>query len=1245
MGAIACWDNYDGDKGHVAVVESISGNSVLISESHYQSVNFDTRTINADSSNYLTSKRFLGYIYIGLFEEPTSYAPQGSVDGIVGGTGCVTVSGWAFDKDDTSRALPVHVYAGGPAGSGTMIGEIIADEERPDVGNAYGVGNFHGFYDTIETDLSGSQTLYFYAIGAGDGGNALIGTKEVTIRRRPVGSIDLAEGGLRRIRVSGWAFDPEDLTRSVQVHAYIGGPAGSGAPGYSFMADEYRPDVNAGGNYGFDKTVETDLSGSQEVYLYAMDAAGQNFSLIGTRTVSVTAGESPVGVLDQAVGGTDSVSVCGWAYDPDDESRTAYIHVYAGGPAGSGTMLCEIAADKERPDLGAGSRHGFEEQIPVSFSGTKTLYFYAIDTNGNMHALIGTETVTVRQGKSPVGVLDSVQGKEGSVSVSGWAVDEDDPAGAVPIHVYVGGPAGSGAPMYEIMADEERADLSGAFQGAGTKHGFSETITTGKRGRQEIYVYAIDRASYRDNLLLGSVSVTIQDPQSAQEHTHQYRAATTRAATCAREGEIKYVCSCGSSYTERIEKTPHTAVADAAVPATCTEAGKTAGSHCSACGTVLKAQAIVEKTGHRHTETRNAREATCMSAGYMGDTYCVDCGRKIREGAETEKLAHDWDNGVTEKEPTETEDGILVYTCKNCQTTRNKKIPATGPADPEPDEPHAHRYEEETVREATCARGGEKKFTCSCGASYTEATDALGHDWDDGAVLEEPTETEAGTKVFTCERCGSTREIVLPATGKEEPHVHQYEAETVKFATCKKEGLKRYTCSCGDSYTETTSPLGHDWDGGTVTKEPTETETGIKVFACTRCDSTRETVIPKTGENDPDAEEPHVHQYEEEMVKEATCTRNGEKKYTCACGDSYTETVERLGHDWDEGVVEEEATETEDGLMLYTCRRCDSTRETVIPKTGTDGPDDPDDPDNPDDPDDPDNPDNPDDPHEHAYEETGRTEATCTEDGEIRYECPCGDSCEEEIPAAGHRWDAGTVTEKATETETGVKTYTCAVCGATREETLPKINPQQEEDDDWLLNEGDVVYDEQRTAEYEVVWVRGGETGVEYAEPMKKKASSVKIPDVIETEEGVECKVVSIAPGAFRNNKKVKKVSIGKNVSVIGSRAFSGCKNLTGLTLGKNVEEIGSNAFSGCAKLKTLTLPEKAAKIGANAFYGCKKLATLTVKSRKLSSKGISKKAFKGMPEKARVKVPNGKAKQYKRLFRQKGLSAKIKVS
>ena len=75
-------------------------------------------------------------------------------------------------------------------------------------------------------------------------------------------------------------------------------------------------------------------------------------------------------------------------------------------------------------------------------------------------------------------------------------------------------------------------------------------------------------------------------------------------------------------------------------------------------------------------------------------------------------------------------------------------------------------------------------------------------------------------------------------------HEHSYTA-VVTAPTCTAKGYTTHTCSCGDSYVDTyTDALGHAWDGGTVTKQPTATETGIKTYTCTRCSATKTETIP-----------------------------------------------------------------------------------------------------------------------------------------------------------------------------------------------------------------------------------------------------------------------------------------------------------------------------------------------------------------------------------------------------------------
>lgn len=71
---------------------------------------------------------------------------------------------------------------------------------------------------------------------------------------------------------------------------------------------------------------------------------------------------------------------------------------------------------------------------------------------------------------------------------------------------------------------------------------------------------------------------------------------------------------------------------------------------------------------------------------------------------------------------------------------------------------------------------------------------------------------------------------------------------------------------------------------------------------------------------------------------------------------------------------------------------------------------------------------------------TVKIDATCTKNGYIRGVCSCGKTISETvIEATGHDWNNGKTTKEATEDETGVKTYTCKKCGATKSEKIDKI--------------------------------------------------------------------------------------------------------------------------------------------------------------------------------------------------------------
>ena len=160
------------------------------------------------------------------------------------------------------------------------------------------------------------------------------------------------------------------------------------------------------------------------------------------------------------------------------------------------------------------------------------------------------------------------------------------------------------------------------------------------------------------------------------------------------------------------------------------------------------------------------------------------------------------------------------------------------------------------------------------------------------------------------------------------------------------------------------------------------------------------------------------------------------------------------------------------------------------------------------------------------------------------------------------------------------------------------------------------------TASYVVTTVG---SAVTYAKNLNTKATSAVVPASVKIG-GVTYKVTSIGNNAFKNNKKLKKVTIGSNVT-----------------------SIGNSAFKNCTALKKVVIPAKVKQIGKKAFYNCKKLQSLTVKTKKLIAKTVGAKAFTGAGSsnyaKLKVKVPKKKYATYVKMLKKKGLSARAKVS
>ena len=242
----------------------------------------------------------------------------------------------------------------------------------------------------------------------------------------------------------------------------------------------------------------------------------------------------------------------------------------------------------------------------------------------------------------------------------------------------------------------------------------------------------------------------------------------------------------------------------------------------------------------------------------------------------------------------------------------------------------------------------------------------------------------------------------LPAISVNDPSIATYSNGKI---TGVAEGSTTLTASlygltAADMPTINVYRCEHHWDQGEIITEATCTEEGEKKFTCSICGDEKTEKVSATG-----------HQHTEiRNKKEATCKETGYSGDTWCkdCGKKILsgQTIAKTeNHSWDAGKVTTKATCTEEGEKTFTCSICGDKKTEKISATG----------------------------HQHT-EIRNKKEATCKETG-YSGDTWCKD-CGKKILSGqtiakteNHSWDAGKVTTKATCTEEGEKTFTCSICG------------------------------------------------------------------------------------------------------------------------------------------------------------------------------------------------------------------------
>lgn len=685
-----------------------------------------------------------------------------------------------------------------------------------------------------------------------------------------------------------------------------------------------------------------------------------------------------------------------------------------------------------------------------------------------------------------------------------------------------------------------------------------------------------------------------KDPKG---HTPGKVIRVDREANCYTEGlQVRECTVCGKGYWETIPMTQHhwvdgkcTICGDECThtygektiitPATCTTMGSYTKT-CTTCGYVYKGQ--IPKTQHNY-EWKVTTPATCNSTGVETKT-CTNCGKTYGQRTIPATGEHNWET-VETIPATCTSKEKQKQECTVCHTTRTTINENSHYADHTWTEgdgtvtctkcgwEHTHRWVEDTSKTvpATCTSEGSKTYYCTadykdydqelhkCHSTKTVTLAKTAHHWVNGVCTEcgathehdwqeqtslakSPTCTEKGSKTYKCSKCGETKVEEIPATG----HTWKIHQIAQNKSECK--------CSvCG-------ATKAHDLK--VVSKDPaTCTKKGIIHYVCKDCGK-------KVRDNDPDA--PALgHDWKNQ---DGTCSR---------CNAQHT-------HDWGEWKTTTPASCTHEGEETRQCKNCKETESRTLAKTA------------------------------HNTEIVGAKAPSCTTEGytgdEVCKDCNVKVKEGHTLAKTAHNWGEWKTTTPANCTTEGKEVRQCKVCQKTESRTLAKTahqwstwktttNPSYASEGEQTRQCSQCHQTETRKlnklplpkagTKYTVggnqytVLKAGLSVRFSKANP---KAKTVTIPNTI-TVNGISYKVAEVGANAFKNNKKVKKVTIGANVVKIANKAFNKCPILRNVIIKTTLltkKTASKKCFNKVHKKMVIKVPKKVKKSYVKIFKGFK---------------------------------------------------------
>ena len=666
----------------------------------------------------------------------------------------------------------------------------------------------------------------------------------------------------------------------------------------------------------------------------------------------------------------------------------------------------------------------------------------------------------------------------------------------------------------------------------------------------------------------------------------------------------------------------HQVVTDSAVAATCEKEGKTKGRRCSACNTVFVKQETIQPLKHHYNA--NGQCSNCnKNIGTIINNYKTDyvyCGYAISKPVPADftlpagvtSLVFTWYNGD--------QTGVADLNTVSAQKIANEPVDAgtyTLIVEAPAHDTTEAKYDASSIRiKVAIAKATPDNYikptelTAKCGDMLSAVSLKVNDENEKGSFVwtDSDGKLEAGSDVN-----GQTitkKAKYVPADTKNYNEVdgielsikveHEFKliggtSHNAQCTSCQTQSLSttcvggKATCTspaicsiCGKPYGDVDTTInGHEYEP--VYNWSKNGDICTIDFVCKHEGCSGSVQNHKLT---------YTCAVTSKVIKTATCTQEEITTRTATYifnNIEYTTskdfvTKSALGHTWDDGKVTKEPTKTEEGIKTYTCTRtsCQQTKWETIPKSNGD-------PDNPGgNTGDGGNTDNP-------GGNTGDSGNPDNPDGNTgdsgNTDNPggnTGDSGNTDNPG-GNTGDNGNPSKPGGDTDDGQQP------SAPSDTTGGGQQPSAPTDNTETVKVGMVTSDDKAAAKYQITNVDKKE--VSFVKPVNKKAKKITVPNTVKID-GKTYKVTCVSGKTFSGANKCKTIIIGKNVTSIKANAFSGCKNVK----------------------------------------------TIIFKTTKLTKKTVAKNAFKGITKKTTIKVPKKKVSSYKKIFKSKGLSSKVKV-